>query len=546
MKLTFLGATHEVTGSCTFLEVCGKKILIDDGMEQGVDIFENKPIPVPAEEIDMVFLTHAHVDHSGKLPLLTKQGFRGQIFSTEGTEKLCAIMLLDSANIQESEADYQNRKNIRAGKPEVEPLYTVKDAEEAIRCFVGVPYNKTVRVDEGITIRFIDAGHLLGSASIEVTVTEDGVTKKILFSGDIGNTDQPLLHDPALPQEADYVIMEATYGTRTHEKPADYTSALAGVIQETFDRGGNVVIPSFAVGRTQEILYFIRQIKERKMVHGHDGFEVWVDSPLAIEATEVFLERMYTDLDEETEALLKKGVNPISFAGLKTAVTAEESKAINEDSRPKVILSASGMCEAGRIRHHLKHNLWRPESTILFVGYQSVGTLGRALTEGAEKVKLFGEEITVNAGIAVLPGISGHADRTGLLHWAGALEKKPEKVFVLHSEDETADAFAGALKEELGYDADAPYSGSEFDLLENRYIAKAEGVRLKSGKELARKAAEGAGEASPAPVSPVYVHLKRAAERLMRLVERYSDGASADLKKFTREVNDLCDRWERK
>ena len=546
MKLTFLGATHEVTGSCTFLEACGKKILIDDGMEQGVDVFENKPIPVPANEIDMIFLTHAHVDHSGKLPLLAKQGFNGQIFSTEGTQKLCSIMLLDSAHIQESEAEYKNRKSRRSGDPGVEPLYTVEDAEKAMSCFVGLPYNKTVRVDDAITVRFIDAGHLLGSGSIELVITEDGVSKKLLFSGDIGNSGQPLLRDPALPKEADYVIMEATYGTRLHEKPADYTVELAKVLQKTFDRGGNVVIPSFAVGRTQEILYFIRQIKERKMVRGHDGFEVWVDSPLAIEATEVFIERMYTDLDEETEALLKKGINPISFAGLKTAVTAEDSKGINEDPNPKVIISASGMCEAGRIRHHLKHNLWRPESTVLFVGYQSVGTLGRALTEGVEKIKLFGEEIAVEAEILVLPGISGHADRAGLLRWAGALERKPEKVFVLHSEDETADAFAGALKEELGYDADAPYSGSEFDLLEGRYLVKAEGVRLKSRKEMARKAAEGNGEASPAPVSAVYVHLKRAAERLQKLTERYTDGASEDLKKFTREINNLCDRWERK
>ena len=546
MKLTFLGATHEVTGSCTFLEACGKKILIDDGMEQGVDVFENKPIPVPANEIDMIFLTHAHVDHSGKLPLLAKQGFNGQIFSTEGTQKLCSIMLLDSAHIQESEAEYKNRKSRRSGDPEVEPLYTVEDAEKAMSCFVGLPYNKTVRVDDAITARFIDAGHLLGSASIELVITEDGVSKKLLFSGDIGNSGQPLLRDPALPKEADYVIMEATYGTRLHEKPADYTVELAKVLQKTFDRGGNVVIPSFAVGRTQEILYFIRQIKERGMIRGHEGFEVWIDSPLAIEATGVFFDRMDTDLDEETKELLKKGINPISFVGLRTAVTVEESKAINEDKDPKVIISASGMCDAGRIRHHLKHNLWRKESTVLFVGYQSVGTLGRALTEGVEKVKLFGEEIAVEAEIQVLPGISGHADRAGLLSWAGALEKKPEKVFVLHSEDETADAFAGALKEEFGYNADAPYSGSEFDLLEGRYLVEAEGVRLKSRKEMARKAAEGAGEVSPAPVSPVYVHLKRAADRLMRIVGQYTDGASADLKKFTRELNDLCDRWERK
>ena len=562
MKLTFLGATHEVTGSCFYLEACDKKILIDYGMEQGVDYFENKPVPVPADQIDMVFLTHAHIDHSGKLPLLVKEGFHGQIFATEGTEKLCSIMLQDSAHIQESEAEYKTRKSVRAGGKEAEPLYTVEDALNTMRCFVGVPYDKTVRVDSGITVRFFDAGHLLGSASIEVTVTEGDVTKKLLFSGDIGNTDQPLLRDPVMPKEADYVIMEATYGTRFHEKPADYTTELAKVLQETFDRGGNVVIPSFAVGRTQEILYFIRQIKEKNMVTGHDGFEVWVDSPLAIEATGVFLDRMYEDLDEEVEELLHRGVNPISFNGLRTAVTADESKAINDDPDPKVIISASGMCEAGRIRHHLKHNLWRPQSTVLFVGYQSVGTLGRALTEGADKVKLFGEEIAVEAQILVLQGISGHADCAGLLAWAGALERRPEKVFVVHSEDQTGIEFCGKLKENFGYDADAPYSGTEFDLAEGRYLLEAEPVRLKSKKEEEAKEGGAAAKESAykaeltmgaytdgapiAPVSAVYVHLVRAASRLMRLVERYTDGGSADLKKFTREVNDLCERWERK
>ncbi|MBQ4177333.1 MAG: MBL fold metallo-hydrolase, partial [Lachnospiraceae bacterium] len=264
MKLTFLGATHEVTGSCYYLEACGKKILVDYGMEQGQDLYENEPIPVPASEIDMVLLTHAHMDHSGLLPLLCKEGFQGQIFATGGTAALCRIMLLDSAHIQEFEAEWKNRKAERAGRPQVEPLYDRKDAEDAIRCFVSMEYDEEKWIAEGITVRFVDAGHLLGSSSIEVTITEGGITKKIIFSGDIGNTDQPLISDPVYLKGADYVVMESTYGDRTHDRPehADYAKALADVIQRTFDRGGNVVIPSFAVGRTQEMLYFIRQIKQ--------------------------------------------------------------------------------------------------------------------------------------------------------------------------------------------------------------------------------------------------------------------------------------------
>ena len=567
MKLTFLGATHEVTGSCYYLEACGKKLLIDCGMEQGADFFVNQPIPVAAGEIDIVLLTHAHIDHSGKLPLLVKQGFSGQIFSTEGTELLSSIMLMDSAHIQESDAEWKTRKAERAGRDPVEPMYTTEDAQAAMRCFIGIPYGQEKTIADGISIRFIDAGHLLGSASIEIRLREEGQERKLIFSGDIGNTSQPMLKDPTYPTEADYVVMESTYGDRSHEKPTDYASALAAVLQETFDRGGNVVIPSFAVGRTQEMLYFIRHIKEKHMVHGHDGFEVYVDSPLAVEATTVFRERMYYDFDEEAQELLARGINPIGFDGLKVSVTSEDSKLINYNQDSKVILSASGMCEAGRIRHHLKHNLWRPESTILFVGYQGEGTVGRALVDGAQTVKLFGEEISVKAQICVLPGISGHADNEGLIRWISSV-KAPKKVFVTHGDDAVCQLFRDRLINELHLDAYAPYSGTEFDLLSGKFLYEAEPEEIEKNISISQaKAAifgtgkaslpgekddlfaagssKGAGKKGSGKASKAYQALLASCKRLLGVIEKNAGGANADLKKFAAQVDELADRWDR-
>lgn len=564
MKLTFLGATHEVTGSCYYLEACGKKILVDYGMEQGQDLYENAPMPVPASQIDMVLLTHAHMDHSGLLPLLCKEGFQGQIFSTGGTASLCRIMLLDSAHIQEFEAEWKNRKAERAGRPKVEPLYSRIDAENAIKCFVGVEYEQEKIVAEGITVRFVDAGHLLGSSSIEVTITENGVTKKIIFSGDIGNTNQPLISDPVYLKGADYVVMESTYGDRTHERPehADYAGALADVIQRTFDRGGNVVIPSFAVGRTQEMLYFIRQIKQEGLVQGHDGFQVWVDSPLAIEATNIFRERMHDDFDKEAMELLREGINPIGFDGLKVAVTSDESKAINEDKQPKIIISASGMCDAGRIKHHLKHNLWREESTILFVGYQAVGTPGRSILDGAESVKLFGEEIEVRAEICQLPGVSGHADDEGLMAWIKAMEEKPKMVFVTHGEDKVTEFFRDRLINELGLNAYAPFSGTRFDLASGTFEVEAEPVPIEKEEAQARQAVRQDGGSQVRPVVKgedglkrissknkkaihAYARLTAAGERLLAVIRHNEGGANKDINKLTEEILRLCDKWDR-
>ena len=564
MKLTFLGATHEVTGSCYYLEACGKKILVDYGMEQGQDLYENEPIPVPASEIDMVLLTHAHMDHSGLLPLLCKEGFQGQIFATGGTAALCRIMLLDSAHIQEFEAEWKNRKAERAGRPQVEPLYDRKDAEDAIRCFVSVDYEEEKWIAEGIMIRFVDAGHLLGSSSIEVTITEGGITKKIIFSGDIGNTDQPLISDPVYLKGADYVVMESTYGDRTHDRPehADYAKALADVIQRTFDRGGNVVIPSFAVGRTQEMLYFIRQIKQDGLVTGHDGFQVWVDSPLAIEATNIFRERMFADFDKEAMELLQEGINPIGFEGLKVAVTSEESRAINDDKRPKIIISASGMCDAGRVKHHLKHNLWREESTVLFVGYQAVGTPGRSILDGAESVKLFGEEIEVRAEVCQLPGVSGHADDKGLMAWISAMEVKPEMVFVTHGEDKVTEFFRDRLINELGLRAYAPFSGTRFDLASGTFEVEAQPVPIEKEEAQARQAVRQDGGAQvqraekgedglrrvsskTKKAANAYARLMAAGDRLLMVIRHNDGGANKDIRKLTEEINRLCDKWDR-
>ncbi|MCI7740600.1 MAG: MBL fold metallo-hydrolase [Clostridiales bacterium] len=538
MKLTFIGATHEVTGSCFLIEAAGKKFLVDYGMEQGPNLYENVELPVNPGDLDFVLLTHAHIDHSGNLPKLYKNGFRGAVYATEATCDLCDIMLRDSAHIQMFEAEWRNRKGRRAGKEEFIPAYTMEDAMGVIRNFVSCDYNKQIPLSEGIMVRFVDAGHLLGSSSIEIWLTEDGEQRKLIFSGDIGNTDQPLIKDPTyLTEGADYVIMESTYGDRSHGERPEYVTALAQVIQRTFDRGGNLVIPSFAVGRTQEMLYFIRQIKAEKLVHGHDNFQVYVDSPLAVEATTIFGRHRLDCYDEEAIDLINRGINPIGFPGLKTSITSEDSKMINENEEPKVIISASGMCDAGRIKHHLKHNLWRRECTILFVGYQAVGTLGRALVEGAATAKLFGEEIQVAAEICQLPGISGHADNEGLMRWASAMqEHSPKRVFVVHGEDKVTETFAARLHEELGYEACAPFSGSEFNLLENVYERQTAGIPIPRKK---------IGMAKSSKAAAVFDRLLAAGQRLMQVIRHNEGGTNKDLDKFAKEINNLCDKWDR-
>lgn len=536
MKITFVGADHEVTGSCHFLEAAGKRFLVDCGMEQGENQYENQDIPGLPGDIDFVLLTHAHIDHSGNLPLLYARGFRGKVYATPATCDLCDIMLRDSAHIQEFEAEWRNRKARRQGKKEFVPAYTMADALGVIKQFEECPYQKIIEAAPGIKVRFTDVGHLLGSASIEVWVEEEGKETKVVFSGDIGNINQPLINDPQTTEEADYVLIESTYGDRVHQKDrVDYVTDLSSIIQRTFDRGGNVVIPSFAVGRTQEMLYFLRQIKAEKRVQGHGDFPVYVDSPLAVEATSIFNEHTHDCFDAEAMELVNKGINPIAFPGLKLSVTSDDSKLINFEQQPKVILSASGMCEAGRIKHHLKHNLWRKESTILFVGYQAYHTMGRALLEGATQVKLFGEPITVQAEICQLPGISGHADQTELLRWAAAFKEKPKKVFVVHGDDLVCDSFAKLLTEKLGYDTMAPFSGTEYDLTNDVCLKETQGVVIQKTDVAKGEKRKG---------STVYDRLVQAGQRLLGVIHRNKEGTNKDLAKFTDQINSLCDKWE--
>ncbi len=532
MKIQFIGATHEVTGSCTLLEVCGKKYLVDCGMEQGIDVFENVPIPVPADSIEAVFLTHAHIDHSGMLPKLYQDGFRGSIYATHSTCDLCNIMLRDSAHIQESEAQWQNRKAQRSGAEPVTPVYTMADALGAIGRFRPCAYSQMLQVGEGVIVRFSDIGHLLGSACIELWLTEEGITKKIVFSGDVGNTNQPLINDPLPVEQADYLVIESTYGDRHHEKPKDVVEELADVLQRTFDRGGNVVIPSFAIGRTQEMLYILRQIKQEKMVSGHDGFPVYVDSPLAVEATGIFLQCDAACFDEETAALVRQGINPIWFDDICLSVTSDESKQINFDKRPKVILSASGMCEAGRIRHHLKHNLWGEENTVLFVGYQAEGSLGRKLQNGARFVRLFGEDISVNAEIASLHGTSGHADQAGLLRWLEGFREKPQMVYVNHGDDGACTVFQKLLTER-GYCAQAPFSGTEYDLLTGQMTVYTDSVPVR------REQTKGSARARA-----VYGDLLAAAEALLALVKTCKGRANKENAKMASQIRSLIEKWK--
>lgn len=535
MRLTFIGADHEVTGSCHLLEAAGLKVLIDCGMEQGINVYENAEMPVSYSDIDYVLATHSHIDHVGMLPFIYAGGFRGQVMTSRATCDLCEIMLKDCAHIQETEAEWKNRKNRRAGRSEIPPLYTMNDAMGVLEHFVPCDYGQIIKLADGFEIRFTDVGHLLGSSSIEIWMTEGDCAKKIVFSGDIGNDNKPLIRSPQYIHQADYVVMENTYGDRRHkQQTGDHVKEFAKVIEDTLSRGGNVVIPAFAVGRTQEVLYYIRRIKEEHLMSSHEDFPVYLDSPMAIEATAVFKENMLDCYNEETKALVKKGINPIAFKGLRFSVTSQDSIAINLDPEPKVIISAAGMCDAGRVRHHLKHNLWRPECTILFAGYQAVGTLGRSITDGREEVRLFGEAIEVKAHIERIDGISGHADQDGLFKWVNSFLVKPQQVFVVHGDDEVCDIFTGLLEENFGINAAAPYSGSVYDLKEGCFVTVTKGIPIKKGGEEAAKKAAG-----------VFDCLVAAGERLRKTIQAGRSMSNKDLAKFTDQINSLCEKWER-
>ena len=531
MRLHFYGADRCVTGSCHCLEINGKKILIDCGLQQGRDEVDNHELPFQPGTIDYVLVTHAHIDHSGRLPLLIRQGFRGQILTTRLTAELLEIMLQDSAHIQESDAMWLNRKGKRAGKREIEPLYTLADALAVKEYLRTCEYNQEIALCEGVRVTFTDAGHLLGSASITLQLTENGISKTIVFSGDIGNQRQPIIRDPILLHHADYVVMESTYGDREHGEVKSYTADLAQVIDETLGKGGNVIIPSFAVGRTQELLYFIREIKEAHLVHSVPDFPVYIDSPLAREATEIFAGDLTGYLDEEAIALVQGGVDMFKFPGLNMTSTSEESRALNQDMTPKVIISASGMCDAGRIRHHLKHNLWRSECTVCFVGYQAPGSMGARLLDGVEAVRLFGEEIAVRARIVKFDGLSSHADLSGLLEWIGAYAPRPEHVFVVHGDADVAPVFAQNLKDR-GFQVHAPEYTECYDLAENRLIS--------AGYTPERRKAEPLDKGSAA-----YQRLENVGLMLQEVIRHNKGGTNKDLGKFADQIRALIEKWDR-
>lgn len=535
MRLTFIGAAHEVTGSMSLIELGGRYIMVDCGMEQGKNIYQNAPLDVDPSKIEAMVLTHAHVDHSGNIPLLYRKGFRGNIYATEDTCRLCGIMLRDCAHIKETEAEYANKKAQRAGRKEVEPEYDMQDAEGALELFVPVGYSEMCDIFDGARVRFTDVGHLLGSAAAELFLTEGEESRKIVFSGDVGNIDQPIIKDPQNVYGADYLVIESTYGARIHQYPSesDPVGTLAGVIQRTLDRGGNVIIPSFAVGRTQDILYYIRQIKADGLVKGHDGFEVYVDSPLSVQATEIFMECSRGCLDEEALALVDAGINPIIFDGLRTTQSVDESKALNTDPVPKVIISSAGMCDAGRIRHHLKHNLWNTASTLLFVGYQSVGTLGRRIEDGADSVNLFGESIAVNCEIALLPSVSGHADSAHLVEWVKAIGEIPKRIFINHGDDENSSALRKRLSEE-GYKAYVPYSGTVYDLVKDSFVAAPEGIALE--KETITVRSE----------KPTIDLIRQALSRLSGLVSRMSNFRDSTLRGYLQKLTEIIEDVEKR
>jgi len=477
MKIKFTGAAGTVTGSCHYIEYGSKKILLDCGQFQGrknVEKLNEDDFPFDPAEIDYLILSHAHIDHSGRIPLLVKKGFKGKIFSSTPTYDLCTIMLMDSAHIHEMEAEWKSQKSMRKGGNPVEPLYKTEDAQESLSYFSPVIYEQYEEIDDILTVRFVDAGHILGSSIVEMWFKENGESTKVVFSGDIGMKDKPIIKDPQIIEKADYLIIESTYGNRLHEAADQRVDKLSKIIIDTVKNKGTVVIPSFAVGRTQEIIYALNEHYD-----GNDEFSkafknipVYIDSPLASKATEIFKKNAHV-FDEEAREKILSGDNPLEFKNLHFTQTTDESKALNMSTEPKVIISASGMCNAGRIRHHLKHNLWKKNSSIVFVGYQAEGTLGRVLKNGEKEVRLFGEDIYVQARIESVEGFSGHADQAGLLEWLKGFKEAPKKVFVVHGEPDAREDFSKKIEEELGFSTVVPQMNSEY-LMENGQVTVVE------------------------------------------------------------------------
>ena len=475
MKIRFLGASTSVTGSCHLITTNNHKFLLDCGLFQGSDEMDElnaKEFDFNPAEIEFLILSHAHIDHSGRIPLLVKRGFKGKIYCTDATADLLDVMLNDSASIQERETEWKNRKNQRAGKPLVEPLYTMADAEATLDNVVPILYNQLIELNESVKVVFNDAGHILGSSIVELFITENDEVSKIVYSGDLGVRGRPILRDPTIIKKADYVIMETTYGNRIHEKNSDSIERLIDIVLKTTRRGGNVIIPSFAVGRTQELIYEFNRFYEEHSEYKDElkNIMVYVDSPMAISATEVF-RRNAQVFDDETRDYILRGDHPLDFPNLVFTRTAEESVALNTNPNPKVIISSSGMCEAGRIKHHLKHNLWNPKSSIVFVGYQAKGTLGYSILNGDKRVTIFGEKIHVEAEIHNLEGFSGHADKNGLLEWLAGFKQRPKQIFLVHGEEDSKKEFANEVKSILGYDCTIVEGDTEFTLTKHDVVS---------------------------------------------------------------------------
>ncbi|HHU90762.1 MAG TPA: MBL fold metallo-hydrolase [Clostridiaceae bacterium] len=475
MKIRFLGASTSVTGSCHLITTNNHKFLLDCGLFQGSDEMDElnaKEFDFNPAEIEFLILSHAHIDHSGRIPLLVKRGFKGKIYCTDATADLLDVMLKDSASIQERETEWKNRKNQRAGKPLVEPLYTMADAEATLDNVVPILYNQLIELNESVKVVFNDAGHILGSSIVELFITENDEVSKIVYSGDLGVRGRPILRDPTIIKKADYVIMETTYGNRIHEKNSDSIERLIDIVLKTTRRGGNVIIPSFAVGRTQELIYEFNRFYEEHSEYKDElkNIMVYVDSPMAISATEVF-RRNAQVFDDETRDYILRGDHPLDFPNLVFTRTAEESVALNTNPNPKVIISSSGMCEAGRIKHHLKHNLWNPKSSIVFVGYQAKGTLGYSILNGDKRVTIFGEKIHVEAEIHNLEGFSGHADKNGLLEWLAGFKQRPKQIFLVHGEEDSKKEFANEVKSILGYDCTIVEGDTEFTLTKHDVVS---------------------------------------------------------------------------
>ena len=533
MDIKFCGAARSVTGSCHLVEFEGGRLLVDCGMRQGQDtkteLGEGGFLFDPAS-IDAVLLTHAHIDHSGLIPLLVKRGFNGVVYATEATSQLATIMLPDSAHIQVGDAENANRKRLRAGKEPIEPLYTLEDANNALKLFKSVGYKETVRLMQNVTVRYRDMGHLLGSAAIELWIEERGKTSKLVFSGDIGRNNRPIIRDPDRIESADFLIIEGTYGDRNHELSTDEAkeAQFSKIISAGIARGGSIVIPSFAVGRTQEILYFIKKLINKGTITGLDKIPVYIDSPLGIEATRIYERCAKGNYDEEAIEM-SKGGSPFDFPTLHVARTADESKLINFTQGAKIIISSSGMCDAGRIRHHLKHNLYRHDSTIVFAGYQAVGTLGRMLIDGVQNVKLFGEEIRVNATIEQLTEFSGHAGRDELIKWITDIDARPEKIFFVHGEETALESLNKAVQS-MGYTTIVPTLGDVYKLGDAIHNTLMPSAQVEDVNALDRD-------------TEIKTQLNRILELLEDIRERRSPDMELKLDIMETDIKAFADRW---